>query len=89
GEIFDNNAYTAACNAYPFGTYIAVTNQQNGKTVCVKVTDRIANKARLIDLTVAAAKYIDMIKSGVVKVTVKKLKPSKGEALISEQMQPQ
>ena len=52
GARFDNNKYTAAHKKLPFGTKIKVTNEANGRSVVVEVTDRGPfSKVREIDLT--------------------------------------
>ena len=79
GEIFRHSKFTAACNALPLGTWVKVTNLKNGKTVFVKINDRLHNKTRrLLDLTKSAAQKLGFIKSGLtrVKVEVLKKKPS-------------
>ena len=71
GEIFDVNALTAAHRTLAFGTRVRVTNLQNSKSVTVRINDRgpfIAG--RVIDLSPAAARRIDMIRAGVVPVKV-------------------
>jgi rare lipoprotein A len=71
GEIYNSSDYTAAHKKLPFGTKVKVTNLSNGKTVKVRINDRgpfIAG--RIIDLTRAAAKKIDMVNAGVVKVKI-------------------
>ena len=68
-EDFSNEKYTAAHKTLPFGTRVRVTNTKNGKSVIVRINDRgpfIQN--RIIDLTLVAAKEIDMIREGVVPV---------------------
>lgn len=40
GKRFDNNKLTAAHKKLPFGTKLKVTNEQNGKSVIVEITDR-------------------------------------------------
>jgi rare lipoprotein A len=72
GEKFDKNKLTAAHKTLPFNTKIEVKNLKNGKTVIVKINDRMpkSNK-RIIDLSEAAARQLDMIKSGVAKVELK------------------
>lgn len=64
GKKFDNNKYTAAHRKFPFGTKLKVTNETNGKSVIVEVTDRGPfTKGREIDLTrkafmeIASGKY--------------------------------
>jgi rare lipoprotein A len=71
GEIFDKDALTAAHRTFPFGTILLVTNLKNGKQVEVKVNDRGPVKPeRIIDLSYGAAKEIDLIKEGLVRVRV-------------------
>ena len=74
GEIFDMNAYTAAPKTLPFGTFLEVTNLENGKKVVVRVNDRgpfVAN--REIDLSKAAAESLGMISRGITRVSIKKV----------------
>jgi rare lipoprotein A len=74
GEIFNQQKLTAAHNSLPLGTYIKVTNLRNGKTVVVKVNDRLHHRnKRLVDLTYAAAKKLGFVKSGITKVKVEVL----------------
>ncbi|HMN31764.1 MAG TPA: septal ring lytic transglycosylase RlpA family protein [Chitinophagaceae bacterium] len=71
GEIFDNTILTAASNVFKLGTRVIVTNLSNGKKVEVLINDRMAKyNKRLIDLSHAAAKRLDMIKQGKAKVSV-------------------
>ena len=71
GEIFDKNALTAAHRTFAFGTILLVTNLKNGKQVEVKVNDRGPVKPeRIIDLSYGAAKEIDLVKEGLVRVRV-------------------
>src|SRR5205809_354064 len=69
GEIYDMEKMTAAHRTLPFGTWVRVRNLENRKTVDVRITDRGPFVGqRILDLSHAAAKSIDMIGSGVVKV---------------------
>ena len=71
GEIYNSSALTAAHKTLPFGTKVKVTNLSNGKSVKVRVNDRGPFVAgRIIDLTKKAAKKIDMVNAGVVKVKI-------------------
>ena len=72
GKRFDNNGYTAAHKKLPFGTFVKVTNEANGKFVIVEITDRGPfSKAREIDLSKKAFMDIASNKnSGVVFVTL-------------------
>lgn len=52
GRIFNNQKYTAAHRKLPFGTKVRVTNEKNGKSVIVEITDRGPfTKGKDIDLT--------------------------------------
>jgi len=69
GEIFDANAMSAAHKSLKFGTIVRVTNLANGKSVDVRINDRGPYvDGRIIDLTPAAAKQIDMLTSGIASV---------------------
>ena len=66
GEIFNQNALTAAHRTLPFGTRILVTNLNNGRQVTVRVNDRGPySGGRIIDLSAAAAAEIGLVNSGV------------------------
>ncbi|HMI77592.1 MAG TPA: septal ring lytic transglycosylase RlpA family protein, partial [Ferruginibacter sp.] len=41
GEIFNQKKLTCACNVLPLGTWVKVTNLRNGRSVTVKIKDRI------------------------------------------------
>lgn len=74
GERFSNNDMTAAHRTFPFGTRLRVTNQHNGESVDVRVNDRGPFiKGRIVDLSKAAARKINMIGAGVVPVMVCRL----------------
>lgn len=79
GKKFDNNGYTAAHKKLPFGTKIKVTNEANGKSVIVEVTDRGPfSKVREIDLTKKAFMEITSNKnSGVAIVKLEVIEPKK------------
>jgi len=71
GERFNKNAMTAAHRSLPLGTHVRVTNTKNGKSVVVRINDRGPyGKGRIIDLSEAAAKQLDMIDAGVAPVTL-------------------
>ena len=71
GERFDKNAMTAAHRTLPMNTRVRVTSKRNGRTVEVRINDRGPyGKGRIIDLSEAAAKRLDMIDAGVVPVRV-------------------
>ncbi len=71
GEIFDTNELTAAHKELPFNTIVKVTNIINGKTVEVRINDRGPFVGdRIIDLSYAAARDLDMIRSGTANVHI-------------------
>lgn len=71
GEVFNTDSLTCAHKTLPFGTMLKVTNQKNGKSVIVRVTDRGPYiEGRIIDLSLAAATKIDMVHSGVAPVEI-------------------
>lgn len=71
---------TAAHKTLPFDTWVEVTNLGNGKKVTVRINDRgpFVN-GRIIDLSRAAARRIDMLGPGTarVKLTVTRVSPGK------------
>jgi rare lipoprotein A len=71
GETYNMYLETAAHKTLPLGTYVRVTNLRNGKTVVVRINDRGPFvKGRVIDLSYASAKKVQMIGPGVVDVKV-------------------
>lgn len=71
GEIFDPNSLSAAHKSLKFGTIVRVTNLTNGKSVDVRINDRGPYvDGRIIDLTPASAKQIDMLTSGIANVNL-------------------
>ena len=81
GEIFDMYKLTCAHKTLPFGTRLNVTNQKNGKSTIVRVTDRGPYvKGRIIDLSKAAAMELDMVSSGVASVTVEVISDNPNKA---------
>jgi rare lipoprotein A len=74
GERFDKGKLTAAHRKLPFGTMVRVVNELNGAEVTVRINDRGPyGKGRIIDVSEAAAKKLDMLDRGVVPVTVEVL----------------
>ncbi|MEO8552552.1 MAG: septal ring lytic transglycosylase RlpA family protein [Kofleriaceae bacterium] len=76
GERFDKHAMTAAHRTLRMGTMVKVTNERNGRSVVVRINDRgpFGSKKRIIDLSEAAARKLDMIEAGVVPVTLEVLR---------------
>jgi rare lipoprotein A len=71
GERFNKNKLTAAHRRLPFGTVVRVTNEKNGRSVEVRITDRGPyGGGRVIDLSEAAARTIGIIDAGVARVRI-------------------
>ncbi|ANI90744.1 hypothetical protein A9P82_11325 [Arachidicoccus ginsenosidimutans] len=76
GERYRKHRLTAASKTLPFGTHVTVTNLSNGKSVKVRINDRGPFvKGRIIDLSLKAARRINMTDAGVVPVKLKYKKP--------------
>jgi rare lipoprotein A len=76
GEVFDTyEELTAAHRTLPFNTVVKVSNQENGKDIDVRINDRGPFvDGRVIDLSLKAAREIDMVRSGVARVKLTVLK---------------
>jgi rare lipoprotein A len=71
GEIAVPTGLTAAHRTLPFGTNVLVTNVGNGKTVMVRIIDRGPyGRGRIIDISRAAARQLDMLDVGTTMVSV-------------------
>lgn len=74
GETYDMYAMTAAHKTLPLGTYVRVSNLQNGHHVDVRVNDRGPFvRGRIIDLSYAAAKQIGLVGPGTARVRIQAL----------------
>ncbi len=74
GELYDQNKMTCAHNSLPLGTWVKVTNLRNGKSVVVRVTDRLHHRnKRLVDLSRAAAAKLGYLKRGLTRVKLEVL----------------
>jgi rare lipoprotein A len=68
GERFDQDALTAAHERYAFGTRVRVPLLSTGRTVTVRINDRLPRRDRVIDLSRAAARQIGLIGPGTGRV---------------------
>jgi rare lipoprotein A len=69
GEVFNENAMTAAHRSLPFGTKVMVKDQRTGKEVQVTINDRGPfHGSRIIDLSKAAATKLGFRNRGVTSV---------------------
>lgn len=75
GGRFDPYAMTAAHPSLPCGTTVRVTSLRDGKSVLVTINDRGPYvPGRIIDLSYAAAKRLDMIGAGLIPVMIEVVK---------------
>ena len=69
GEIYNMNELTAAHRTLPFGAIVKVTSANSNNSVTVRITDRGPFVGdRIIDLSRQAARQINMIGPGTMKV---------------------
>jgi len=74
GEVYDMYQMTAAHKHLPLPTFVEVTHLGNGRKIIVRVNDRGPFKGeRVIDLSYAAAKSLDMINAGTARVSIRAL----------------
>ena len=74
GQRLSDHAATAAHKTLPMGTKVRVTNQSNGQSEVVTITDRGPYiRGRVIDVTIGVAERIGFAKRGVVPVKVEVL----------------
>ena len=86
GEIYDMEQLTAAHRTLPFQTWVEVTDLDNGKRVSVRVTDRGPFvDGRIIDLSLAAARKIEMVGPGTARVKLKVIAPPRASEKIATQ----
>jgi rare lipoprotein A len=71
GEVYNMHAMTAAHRTYPLGSIVRVTNVKTGHSALVRITDRGPFiPGRVVDLSLAAARKLDVWQPGVAEVKV-------------------
>jgi rare lipoprotein A len=75
GESFDYRRMTAAHRTLPLGSVVRVTNLENGRSVVLRINDRGPygrnhRKGTIIDVSKGAARRLDFIRDGLVRVRV-------------------
>jgi rare lipoprotein A len=74
GERYDMHGLTAAHRILPMHTQVRVVNLENGRSIILRINDRGPfAKERIIDLSYAAAKELDIIRRGTARVRVESL----------------
>lgn len=80
GQRLSNQAFTAAHKTLPMGTKVRVTNEANGKSEVVTITDRGPYvKGRIIDVTIGSAERLGFAQRGVAPVKIEVLGKIKAE----------
>src|SRR3954447_17079729 len=70
GSRFNQQEMTAAHPWLPFGSRIRVTLLDTGRSVIVTITDRLPSRRRVVDLSLAAARELGMIRRGIAMVAL-------------------
>jgi rare lipoprotein A len=84
GEKFDMYKLTAAHKNLPIPCYAKVTNQENGKSVIVKINDRGPfHSDRVMDVSWAAAAKLDMLGKGTSKVKIEVIRSADSNTAIA------
>jgi len=80
GEIFDPEEFTGASNRFPLGSWLAVRRVGSEHCVVVWVNDRMhsRHKIRVVDVSLGAARRLQMLKAGLVDVEVRQLQGAPG-----------
>ncbi len=74
GEIYDQEALTAAHKKLRFGTLLRLTNPATNQAVIVRINDRGPFiRGRQIDVSMAAAQELGIIEKGVANVRVEQI----------------
>ncbi|PKQ74720.1 septal ring lytic transglycosylase RlpA [Aeromonas sobria] len=89
GDALDSKLFSAAHRNLPIPSYVRVTNLDNGLETIVRVNDRGPfNSPRLIDLSYAAAKQLEMVDSGEARVRLELINDTPDQMVIMEPMKP-
>ncbi|MFQ1902455.1 septal ring lytic transglycosylase RlpA family protein [Aeromonas veronii] len=89
GDVLDSKLFSAAHRNLPIPSYVRVTNLDNGLETIVRVNDRGPfNSPRLIDLSYAAAKQLEMVDSGEARVRLELISDTPDQMVIMEPMKP-
>lgn len=71
GEVFDMHQLSAAHRTLPLGSWVQVTNLDNGRSIPVRINDRGPFVGgRIIDLSYATARVLDMVEDGLAPVHI-------------------
>jgi rare lipoprotein A len=70
GGRFDQNELTAAHPWLPFGSKVRVTLRGTDNSVVVTINDRLYSARRVVDLSMAAARSLGMVRQGIARVSL-------------------
>src|SRR3954471_6572092 len=77
GEIFHHSQLVAASNNFKLNSWVRITNIRNGKSVVVRINDRMGKAmqtiGRVADVTISGAKQLDFINRGLARVKVEEV----------------
>ena len=80
GEIFDMYGVSAAHKELPFNTVVRVTNEDNGKSLIIRINDRGPYiSGRILDCSFGAAKKLGFVGEGTAPVKIEVLEWGDGE----------
>lgn len=75
GEVFDQEAVSAAHRTLPLGIMIRVTNLDNEKSIKARIIDRGPFvKSRMLEVSYGAAKELGFVAQGTARVSIETLK---------------
>jgi rare lipoprotein A len=83
GEVYNMTDFTAAHRTLPLGTFVKVSNRQNGRSVVVRINDRgpyYDEDQRIMDLSERAAQVLGSDQLGVVPIEAVVMEPIAGQA---------
>ena len=76
GERYDPSKLTAAHPEIPLGTYVRVVRSDDShRWVTVRINDRCAGRRKIIEISEAAARRLDMMRAGLVSVQIEIVAP--------------
>lgn len=76
GERYDPSKLTAAHPAMPMGTHVRVTRTDGShQSVIVRINDRCAGRRKIIEVSHAAARQLNMLRAGLVPVALEIVAP--------------
>jgi len=89
GEAYDLIKMTAAHATLPLHSYVKVQNLGNGRSVVLKINDRMSRKSRyIIDVSAEAARELGLLSGGKNRVELKMSSKAAAEAALTNKIEP-